>query len=250
MDRSANGDSGILRWGGLAGILGGLLFIFVFVFVGVVVGPDPAGPAGAITRFPEIRALRTIENALYLAVLLLWVVHVIALYRPLRGPSSGPALAGSTLSIVGLAVMAIGALPHAASVPLADLYHASGTTVADQATLVIAWQATQAIFNTSLVTGLVILPLGLAGLGVAMLRSPAFGRGYGWASLALGVVGGVTAVALLVDPPSFVAVVGIFALIVFHIAVGWRMYSASRRHGAVATRGIEHGGTPVGTTVG
>ena len=39
MDRPTYGDSGFARWGGSAGILGGLLFIFVFVFVGAVVGP-------------------------------------------------------------------------------------------------------------------------------------------------------------------------------------------------------------------
>ena len=36
-------EKSVLRWGGLAGILGGILMIFVFVFVGVIVGADPAG---------------------------------------------------------------------------------------------------------------------------------------------------------------------------------------------------------------
>jgi hypothetical protein len=39
-----DGEKSLFRWGGLAGILGGVLFLFVFVFVGAVVGPDPAGP--------------------------------------------------------------------------------------------------------------------------------------------------------------------------------------------------------------
>jgi hypothetical protein len=65
-------DEDILRWGGLAGIVGGLLFILVFAIVGVFVGAESAAPEGPITRFPEIRAARTVENGLYLAVLVLW----------------------------------------------------------------------------------------------------------------------------------------------------------------------------------
>jgi len=221
-------ERGVLRWGGLAGILGGVLFILVFVIVGVFVGADPAEPAGAVMRFPDIRAARTLENALYLVVLILWATHFLALFRALRGTSLAPALFGTVLGILGLAVLAAGALPHAASVPISDLYHAPGATAQDQATLVLVWQATQGIFNTLLVTGLVMLPLSLVALGVAMLGTPAFGRGYGRAGVALGVVGIGAAVALLADPLSFVAVAGIFALIVFHLALGWKTYGLSR----------------------
>jgi hypothetical protein len=221
-------DEGVVRWGGLAGILGGILFIAVFVIVGVFVGAVPADPAEAIARFPDIRAARTVENGLYLVVLILWAVHFVALGRVLRVARPAPALFGSVLGIAGLVVLAAGALPHAASVAISDLYHAPTATPGDQATLALVWQAIQAIFNALLVTGLVILPLSLLALGVAMLGSPAFGRAYGWASVALGVVAAAAAVALLIDPLSLVAVVGVFALIVFHLAVGWRMYRLSR----------------------
>ena len=36
-------EKSVLRWGGLAGIAGGILLVAVFVIVGVFVGPDPAG---------------------------------------------------------------------------------------------------------------------------------------------------------------------------------------------------------------
>lgn len=62
-------DSSILRWGGLAGIGGSVLLVVVFM----IAGPEPGGPAGPISRFPEIRVARTVENGLYLAVLALWV---------------------------------------------------------------------------------------------------------------------------------------------------------------------------------
>ena len=43
-----HGRTSVLRWGGLAGILGGLIFILVFVIVIVFVGPDPAEPEGGL----------------------------------------------------------------------------------------------------------------------------------------------------------------------------------------------------------
>lgn len=225
---SSAGETRILRWGGIAGMLGGVLFLAVFMFVGAIVGPDPAGPEGPISRFPEIRGARTIENALYLAVLILWAAHVLALYRALRVASPAYAIIGSALSIMGLVVLAAGALPHAATVSIADLYHAPGASAQDQAGLVMVWQATQAIFNALLVTGLVLLPLGVVCIGAAMRETPAFGKGYGWAGVSLGVIGSGAAVALLVDPQSFIAVAGFFSLIVFHLVVGWKVNRLSR----------------------
>ena len=216
-------EAGALRWGGLAGILGAVLFLFVFVFVGVIVGPDPAGPAGAVTRFPEIKAARTLENGLYLVVIALFVIHFLALYRALRGASLAPALFGSVLGIVGLTVLAAGALPHVATTRLSDLYHAPGATPQDQATVVLLWQANQGIFDALLAAGLVLLPIGLIALGVAMLRAPDFGKGYGGATVALGVVGIGSASAFLLDPLSPVAVIGFLALIVFHLVLGWKV---------------------------
>jgi ABC-type Fe3+ transport system permease subunit len=77
-------ERSVLLWGGLAGILGGIIFILVFVVVIAFVGPDPAEPEGLVKRFPDIRAARTVENSLYLLVLILWVSHFLALYRALR----------------------------------------------------------------------------------------------------------------------------------------------------------------------
>ena len=95
----------------------------------------------------------------------------------------------------------------------------------DQATLVLIWQAIQGIFDALLITGLVIVPIGIVALGVAMLGSPAFGKGFGWVSVVLGVLGIVAAAVLLVDPLSPIAAVGIFALIIFYLVLGWKVYS-------------------------
>jgi hypothetical protein len=221
-------EKSVLRWGGLAGILGGIIFILVFIIVIVFVGPDPAEPEGKVMRFPEIRAARTVENSLYLVVLILWVAHFLALYRALRGTSLAPALFGSVLGILGLGVLAAGALPHVAQAPISDLYHAPGATPEDRATLGLLWQATQGIFDAYFGVGLLLMPIGLIALGVAMLEAPAFGKGFGGLSVVLGVIGVVAASILLVDPLSPSAFVGVLALIVFHLVLGWKVYSVSR----------------------
>jgi hypothetical protein len=221
-------EKSVLRWGGLAGVLGGIIFIVVFVVVIAFVGPDPAEPEGAVIRFPDIRAARTVEDSLYLVVLILWVAHFLALYRALRGSSLAPALFGSVVGIVGLGVLAAGALPHVASAPISDLYHAPGATPEDRAALVLMWQATQGIFDALFGAGLILVPIAFIALGVAMLGAPAFGKGFGGVSVGLGVAGVVAASVLLVDPLSPIAFVGVLALIVFHLVVGWKLYSLSR----------------------
>src|SRR5918998_357568 len=201
-------EKSVLRWGGLTGILGGIVFILVFVIVIAFVGADPAQPEGKVMRFPDIRAARTVENSLYLVVLILWITHFLALYRALRGTSLAPALFGSILGIVGLGVLAAGALPHVATAPISDLYHAPAATPEDQAALVLMWQATEGIFDALFGVGLVLVPIGLVALGVAMLGAPAFGKGYGGVSVVLGGVGVVAASVLMVDPPSASAFFG------------------------------------------
>jgi hypothetical protein len=220
-------EKSVLRWGGLAGILGGIIFILVFAVVIVFVGPDPSETRGEVMRFPDIRAGRTIEDSLYLMVLILWVAHFLALYRALREASLAPAQFGSVLGILGLGVLAAGALPHIATAPISDLYHAPGATPQDQATLVLMWQATEGIFDALFVVGVLLVPIGLVALGVAMLRAPAFGKGFGGISVALGVIGVVAASVLLVDPHSPSAFVGVLAIIVFHLVLGWKLYSLS-----------------------
>jgi len=222
-------EKSVLRWGGLAGILGGILFIVVWAIVGFgPVGIEPVEPAREVMRFPEIRTARIVENGLYLTVLVLWVIHFLALYRALRGTSLAPALFGSALGILGLVMLVAGALPHVATDPISDFYHAPGATPVDQATLDLLWQATMGIIEMLLVTGLVILPTGLIALGVAMFGAPAFGKAFGGVSVVLGVLGGAAGVVVLIAPDSLIAGVGMLAFIVFHIALGWKVYSLSK----------------------
>jgi len=152
--------------------------VFTFGFVAVFVGMDIT-PAESLTRFADIRAARAVENTLYLAILLLWVLHSLALHQALRRTSPTPALFGTALSILGLVLLAAGAVPHVATASLFDLYQAADATPQDQATLVLVWHGIEAVFYALLYTGLVIVPLALMALGVAMLGAPHYGRRIG-----------------------------------------------------------------------
>ena len=220
-------DSSIARWGGLAGIGGSVLFVVVFAIVGIFAGPEPAGSAGPISRFPEIRVARTVENGLYLAVLALWVPLELALFHSLRRTRPASALFGCALTIFGLAVLAAGAIPHVVTSRLSDLYHAGDATPDEQATLVLLWQANQAMFDALLLVGLMVMPVGIILFGLAMRRDPAFGKVAGNVSLALGVVGLAAALVMLVDPLSASAALGVLALIGFHLIAGWKTYRLS-----------------------
>jgi len=222
-------EKSVLRWGGLAGMLGGILLILTWVVVAV--GPvgveEPADIAGWVTRFPDIKAARIVENSLYLVGLILGVILFLALYRALRGTSLAPALFGSVVGILGLGVLMAGALPHVATAPISDLYHAPGATPSDQATLALMWQATQGIFDALLATGFFVLPIGLIALGVAMLRAPAFGKGFGGVSVVLGVLG-LVAAAFNMVASSVIAAGSFFAMLIFFLVLGWKVYSLSR----------------------
>ena len=220
-------DKSIARWGGLAGIGGSVLFVVVFAIVATFAGPEPAGPAGPISRFPEIRVARTVENGLYLAVLALWVLLALALFHGLRMTRPAAALFGSALNIVGLAVLAAGAIPHVVTSRLSDLYHAAGVAHDEQATLVLLWQANQAMFDALLLVGLLVMPAGVILFGLAMRQDPAFGKVAGNLSVVLGILGLSAATVMLVDPLSPVAALGVFALIGFHLVAGWKTYRLS-----------------------
>jgi hypothetical protein len=213
-------DKSILRWGGVAGIAGSVLFLVVFVIVGVFAGPEPAGPAGPIARFPEIRVARTVENGLYLAVLILWVPVALALSRRLRERRPASALFGGALNLVGLAVLAAGALPHVVTLGLSDRYHATGVSAGERETLVLQWQATQGMFDALLTTGLLVMAAGITLLGPAMVS---LGRMSGSIALLLGLTAVAAGIATLIYPGSPAAALGIFALIGFHLIAGWKV---------------------------
>ena len=223
-------ESKVLQWGGLAGMLGGILFILTFVVA--IAGPvgieDPADLAGWVTRFPDIEAARIVENVVYLMALILEVPLFLALYLALRRTNLAAALFGSVLGIVGLATMMGASIPHVAQVPLSEFFHVSGATSADQATLALLWQAIWGMIDIMTYVGFFIVTTSLVLLGVGMLGSPVFGKGFGGVTLVLGVGGLAMAILQIIDPASMIGAGSYFATIIFCLILGWKVYSLSR----------------------
>lgn len=212
---------GVLRLGGIAGLLGSVLFVAVFIWVGVLAGENPSGPIGPIERFPDIRWVRTVENALYLSVL--WVPTVTALHHALRTTAEAAAMAGRAVGLLGLGILAAGAVPHIVSVRLADYYHAEGATPDEQAMLGFAWETAQGVIDLLLFTGLLLMAASVVAFGVAMLQGEVFSVGLGRLSVVLGVIGLLAGAVLLLDPYSLAAFPAVLTLIVFFAAVGRRL---------------------------
>ena len=223
-------EKSVLRWGGLAGMLGGVFFILAMVvtFAGPVGMDDPASLEGWVTRFPDIKMARVAENILYLVALLLGVPLFLALYRALRKTSLAPALFGSALGILGIVSMVVSTTPHVAHTPLFEIYNAPGATPADQATIAILWQMVRGLLDAMLYVGFFVVPLGLILIGVAMLGTPTFGKGVGGVVVALGGLGFVAAVFQMIDPASMVGMGSYFAILISYFVMGRKVYSLSK----------------------
>jgi len=220
-------EKSVLRWGGLAGMMVPIFFILTAVILLALVPQEPSDPEGLVMRFPEDRAAIAVGEGFYLVAVILLVTLFLALYRALRGTSVAPDLFGSGLGLVGLVVLAVGALPNIAFNPISDLYHAPGATPEEQATLVLMWQSIQGIFNETDTVGFILMAIGFVVLGVAMLGSPAFGKRFGGVSMVLGVVVVVGMSILGVDSDSVIPFV-LIAFIVFPLLFGWKLYSLSK----------------------
>ena len=223
-------EQAALRWGGLAGMLGSALLLAVFAFLATFVGLDTLDAKAAVERFPDIRWARIIENTAYLLTLALWALHSMVLFIALRRARLAPALAASVMSVLGLAFLATGAVPHTASTAISDLYHAPDTATELRPFLVIAWQVSQAWVDTLVVTGIVLTPIGLLLYGIAMLGSPDYGKSMGVMGLLFGLAGLYAAVAAVIEEGDIVGL-GIFALVFFHAITGWTTYRLSQRPG-------------------
>ena len=217
----------VMRWGGLAGMLGGISFIITISTFLIFIQAAPATAEGEVIRYPDIRVATVVAQVAYFVAVVSLVPLILAMYRVLRESSLAPALFGSRLSFVGIVVYATGALPVVALSRISDLYHASGATSEQQATAVLLWQGIQGIFNETDTIGFACFMVGIIVLGVAMLRTPTFGKVLGVLSVVLGLIGVIGISLFAVDSASF-SIFAILAFIVYPLLFGWKLYSLSK----------------------
>jgi hypothetical protein len=235
---STGAERSVLRWGGLAGIIGSLVFIFVPVILFGFVPQAPAGtfrteggglvdPAALVMMFPDARAPIALANFLNFVSAVLTLALVLALHRALRRTSLAPALLGSVLYVLGLGVLFTETVTQVAFDPISSLYHTPGVTPAEQATLALLWQATQGIFFELDAAAILLLSVAMVVLGVAMLKAPNFGKRVGTLVSVLG--GAALFVTAVFGVTSFlVALLLIPVFVVIPIALGWKVYSLSK----------------------
>jgi hypothetical protein len=221
-------ERSVLRWGGLAGIVGAVVFLVSIVYQVAFVGTNTtAAGAGPVMRFPGVQTQIIVGQTLFLLGVLLLVPLYLALYRTLRGTALAPTLFGALLSFLGLAVLAVESEPNVAMAQISAQYHAAGATAAQQATAVQIWQATQGMFNQFDTCAYIFLCAGFVILGLAMWRSPNFGPGYALVSAAFGVAGLVALAFFAVDSAGF-SPFALLTFAVFPLLLGTRVYGLSR----------------------
>ncbi len=221
-------EKNVLRWGGISGLLSGVLSILVIVIVAIFIPTDPTNLKEWVTRFPDIAIARTIENIVYLTALLFVIPFIIALHRALKKTNLAPSLFGCSLSIIGLTSMAMSATPHVAHYKISNLFQTLELGTQDQATIAIVWQAIWGIFDTMLYVGFFIVPIGFILLGIAMFNTPSFGKGFGLTSQILGIIGFIAAILQIIDPASAFGAISFFSIIFYCFIIGSKVYRISR----------------------
>jgi hypothetical protein len=204
----------------------------MFGAVGVVVGlglPDASDPE-TLTDFANIESGRIAEHFFYLGALMFFALHVLVLHQLLRTIHPAASLFGSALAEFGLVMMAASSLLHVATSPLADLYVAPNASAQDLRSIEYAWHGAQSVFDTMLATGVLLVPIGIALLGVAMRKSPAFGRRIARLTVTLGVVGFMGAAIAVVVPGSESSAAAVLTIVVFHLVSGWRTLTLGHEH--------------------
>jgi uncharacterized membrane protein len=223
--RTTDGE-GLLRWGGWAGILSAFLFILTAVTLLLLV-PEAETVEESIHRFPENRSYIALGESLYLAVVILWVPLLLALSRSLRVTDTAPALIGSGLGFIGLASLAVGALPFIAFTSISELYHSPGITSIEKSQLIALWQTTQDIFNETDTVGYILIASCFIVLGISMLGSPNFGKSYCAISMASGAAA-LIGIAILGVESDLVFPFVLITFVVYPLFFGMKLRSLSK----------------------
>ncbi|HEV2519349.1 MAG TPA: hypothetical protein VGX00_01840 [Thermoplasmata archaeon] len=209
--------------------MGGIIFVASIIYQVAFIGTGTtAAGAGPIMRFPSLQMQIAVGQTLFLVGTILMVPLFLALYRTLRGSYLAPALFGFGLSFLGLAVLAVESEPNVAMAQISAQYHAAGATLAQQDAAVIAWQATQGVFNQFDTCAYIFLSVGFLFLGLAMRRAPGLGTPVGSVTGAIGAIG-LLSVAFFPVTSAMFAIPAALTFVVFPLLLGWKVYGLTIR---------------------
>ncbi|HLM90715.1 MAG TPA: DUF4386 family protein [Thermoplasmata archaeon] len=221
-------EKSVLQWGGIAGLVAAVIFIVSIIYQVVFIGTSTtASGATPVINFPGLRTQIIVGQTLFLVGTVLLMPLFLALFFALRRSSLAPAMFGTIVSFLGIAVLGVESEPNVAMAPISDQYHAAGATAAQQAAAVQVWQATQGMFNQFDTCAYIFLSIGFILLAVAIFGVPAMGKVLGGLSAAIGVVGLVSVALFAVTSATF-AIPAFLTFVIFPILIGWKVYSLSR----------------------
>ena len=212
----------LLRWGGSAGLAGVTLMVGAVMVVAGLGLPD-ASDVETLTDFDGIEVGRNFEHFFYLGAVMLFALHALVLYQSLAKEHRPAALFGVAMAEFGLAMMAASSLLHISTSPLSDLYDDPGASAAERQAVESAWYAAQSVFDTMLMTGVLLVPIGIVLFGVAMRSASAFGSRLAMITIGLGVLGIVGATIAVIVPGSAFAAAAVLVIVVFNLVAGWRV---------------------------
>lgn len=216
-------DRSILRMGGMAGLLAGVLILLGLIFRNVL-PPATLTFEEVLTGFfgAELSLRRPLFHGLHLVGLLVSIPFALALYRGLRETNREYALGGLLLYFVFVALLVLFASwPFLVTARIAGLYEA-----ANAERMVDIFEVTHEIQFTIAFAGHLFFSLSALALGAAMLGSRDYGRSWGGVSLLLGMIGIVLVAGQIAIPPSFL--LRLILIAVFLFVFGWKVYSLSK----------------------
>ena len=218
------GEKRVLRLGGIAGLLAGLLVLVGVVILGLIFpGPEPTDEL--LARYAELTSILTLANVLLLIGPIVAIGLVLSLYRTLKETSPEFAWAGLLLYVLSVGFFGLRWLMGdlAFGPRIAELY--VGGTDAERSTIVLIFEALVPIGNAVLTAGNLFLALAALSLGAVMVGSRDYGRRSGGVSLLLGLLGLIFVALVIAGLPNLLP---ILVSIAFFFVFGWKAYTLSR----------------------
>ena len=221
-------ERSVLQWGGIAGLVAAVIFVVSIIYQVAFIGTSTtASGATPVINFLGLHTQIIVGQTLFLVGTVLLMPLFLALFFALRKSSLAPAMFGTVVSFLGIAVLGAESEPNVAMAPISDQYHAAGATAAQQAAAVQVWQATQGMFNQFDTDAYIFLSIGFILLAVAMFGAPAVGKILGGLTAVFGVVG-LVGVSLFAVTSALFALPALLTFVIFPLLIGWKVYSLSR----------------------
>jgi hypothetical protein len=229
-------------WTGLylTGAISAALFVALTILSAVVIAitpqPPSTGAAGtlpaAVATLPYIAAHKYVyllNMALFVGPVALTAIVFLALFVALRPISRSSAAIGAMIGVASVVLCLTPLTLLFALVPLSDQY-AAATSAAQRAASVAVADGLIAQVNTVSVGG-ILFAVGVLVISLAMLKGV-----FHMAVAVIGIVSGVVGIVCESLRPVMGSWYGIYGiLMLWLLAVAWKLYRLSTRGGAEAT---------------